>query len=75
MKKVIKLTESELTNLVKRIVNEQMENDLRSEIETLLYNSIASNDEIISILRQIADEREKSRRIRHKAKSRFREDI
>lgn len=71
MKKVIRLSETELTKLVKRIVNEEMENDLRSDIERLLYNSNASNDEIISILRQIADEREESRRVRRDVQSRF----
>jgi hypothetical protein len=74
MKKVIKLTESELTNLVKRIVSEGMEdNTLYSDIMDVIRNSNASHEETVSILRSIADEMTSERRVKRDAVSRFRD--
>ena len=62
MKKTIRLTESELINLIKQAINEDMfDNGLEYEIKDLIRNSNTSNEEAISILRNIADEMESSR--------------
>jgi hypothetical protein len=60
MKKVIKLTESDLTNLIKRIVNEN-KNETR-EINRILDDIISSfefsekgNDEMITLAQYILD--------------------
>ena len=59
MKNTIRLTESELTNLVKKIVNENMmENDLYQNINDVLDNSIASENEKIQVLRHILNQKE-----------------
>ena len=59
MKKTIRLTETELTDLVKRIVNEDMmENDLYQNINDVLDNSIASENEKIQVLRHILNQKE-----------------
>ena len=74
MKKTIRLTESELINLIKQAINEDMfDNGLEYEIKDLIRNSNTSNEEAISILRNIADEMESSRRVRRDAESRFRD--
>ena len=74
MKKVIKLTESELTNLVRRIINEDMDdNTLYSDIMGVIRNSNASHEETVSILRSIADEMTSERRVKRDAVSRFRD--
>jgi uncharacterized protein (UPF0335 family) len=76
MKKVIKLTESELTNLVNRIVSEEMEeNTLYSDIMDVIRNSNSSHEEAVSILRNIADEMTSERRVRRGVESRFRESM
>lgn len=59
MKRTIRLSESELTNLIKRIVNENMmENDLYQNINDVLDNSIASENEKIQVLRHILNQKE-----------------
>jgi hypothetical protein len=76
MKKVIKLTEAELTNLVKRIVSEDMfENTLYSDIMGIIHNSNSSHEETIDVLKSIVDEMESSRRVRRGAESRFRDSM
>jgi hypothetical protein len=76
MKKTIRLTESELINLIKQAINEDMfDNGLEYEIKDLIRNSNTSNEEAISILRNIADEMESSRRVRRDAGSRFRDEM
>jgi thymidylate synthase len=75
MAKIQKLTERDITNLVKRIVNEQddmdNEGDLRSEIMSLIHNSNASHGEIVDILEDITDEIVSSKRIRRDVESRW----
>jgi thymidylate synthase len=75
MAKIQKLTERDITNLVKRIVNEQddmdNEGDLRSEIMSLIHNSNASHEEIVDILEDITDEIVSSKRIRRDVESRW----
>ena len=76
MKKVIRLTERDLTRLVKRIVSENMEeNTLYSDIMDVIRNSNSSHEETVSILRNIADEMSSARKVRRGAESRFRDDM
>ena len=76
MKKVIRLTERDLTRLVKRIVSEDMEeNTLYSDIMDVIRNSNSSHEETVSILRIIADEMSSSRKVRRGAESLFRDDM
>jgi len=72
MKKVIKLTESDLTNLVSKIVNENLyDNDLYSKIIKVLSNSNSSHREKLEILYIIIDEMESAQKMR----SRMRGDM
>jgi hypothetical protein len=75
MARIQKLTERDITKLVKRIVNEQddmdNEGDLRSEIMSLIHNSNASHEEIVDILEDITDEIVSSRRMRRDVESRW----
>jgi len=72
MKKVIKLTESDLTNLVSKIVNESLyDNDLYSKIIKVLSNSNSSHREKLEILYIIIDEMESAQKMR----SRMRGDM
>jgi thymidylate synthase len=75
MARIQKLTERDITKLVKRIVNEQddmdNEGDLRSEIMSLIHNSNASHEEIVDILEDITDEIVSSKRIRRDVESRW----
>jgi len=75
MGRIVKLTERDITNLVKRIVNEQdnmdNEGDLRSEIMSLIHNSNASHEEIVDILEDITDEIVSSKRMRRDVESRW----
>ena len=74
MKKPIRLTETELTKIVNRVLNEQeMENPLYNDIMSIIRNSNASHEETIEILRSIINEMQSSRRVRRNAESRFRD--
>lgn len=74
MKKPIRLTETELTKIVNRVLNEQeMENPLYDDIMSVIRNSNASHEETIEILRSIINEMKSSRRVRRNAESRFRD--
>ena len=46
-------------------------NDLGTKIEKLIWNSNYSNEEIVSILRNIADEIENSRKFKNNLKDRW----
>jgi len=73
MKKTIILTESELTNIIKKIINEDLsENTLYSDIKSVIRDSNSSNQETIEVLKSIIDEMESSRRMRRDVESRFR---
>jgi hypothetical protein len=72
MKKTIRLTEVELTNLINRIVSEQeFENTLYNDIMGLIRNSNSSHRETIDVLKLIVDEMESSKRVRRDVESRF----
>ena len=59
MKKIVRLTESDLTRIIKRVINENMSNnDLYKEITEILWNSNASNEEQISVLKYILNQKE-----------------
>ena len=76
MRKVIRLTERDLTRLVKRIVIEDMEeNTLYSDIMGLIRNSNSSHEETIDVLNSIVDEMSSSRRLRRDVEKRFRDDM
>lgn len=76
MRKVIRLTERDLTRLVKRIVSEDMEeNTLYSDIMGLIRNSNSSHEETIDVLNSIVDEMSSSRRLRRDVEKRFRDDM
>jgi len=57
MKNRIRLTEGDLIRLVKRVINENHEeNSLYKEIKSVIRNSISPSEERVNILRMIADE-------------------
>ena len=73
MKKITRLLESDITRIVKRVINEDMsENTLHSDIMGLIHNSNSSHEETLSILRSIVNEMESSRRVRRDVENRFR---
>ena len=76
MRRTVRLTERDLTRLIKRIVNEGMfENSLYSDIMDVIKNSNSSHEETVSVLRNIVDEMTLSRKVRRGAESRFRDDM
>jgi hypothetical protein len=76
MKKIVRLTESGLDRIVRRVINEDMsENTLYRDIMGVIHNSNSSHEETLSILRSIADEMESSRRVRRNTEKRFRGDM
>jgi hypothetical protein len=71
-----RMDERHIERIIKKVIKEDMfDNNLEYEIKDLIKNSNASNEESISILRNIADEMESSRRIRRGAESRFRDEM
>ncbi len=71
-----RMDERHIEKIIKKVIKEDMfDNNLEYDIKELIRNSNASNEESISILRNIADEMESSRRVRRGAESRFRDDI
>ena len=76
MKKIIRLTESDLTILVKRVIKENIKNNsLHSDIMGLIRNSNSSHEETIDVLNSIVDEMSSSRRLRRDVEKRFRDDM
>ena len=72
MKKVIKLTENDLSKIVKRVVNESLyENKLYNEITSVIKNSNASRTEVLDVLKGIADEMESGMNMRKDIKKRW----
>jgi len=74
MKRIIRLTERDLTRLVKQVISENYENSLYSDIMELIKNSNSSHEETISVLNSIVDEMSSSRRLRRDVEKRFRDD-
>ena len=74
MRRTVRLTESDLTRLVRRIVKENYENSLYSDIMGLITSSNSSHEETISVLNSIVDEMSSSRRLRRDVEKRFRDD-
>ena len=71
-----RLDEKHIEKIIKKVIKEDMfDSGLEYEIKELIRNSNISNDESISLLRNIADEMESSRRVRRGAVSRFRDEM
>ncbi len=71
-----RMDERHIEKIIKKVIKEDMfDNNLEYDIKELIRNSNASNEESISILRNIADEMESSRRVRRGAVSRFRDEM
>ena len=69
MKKVIKLTESDLTKLISKVINESLyENDLYSKITNVIRNSNSSKEETLEILHIIIDQMESAKKMRSRFK-------
>lgn len=69
MKKVIKLTESDLTKLISKVINESLyENDLYSKIMNVIRNSNSSKEETLEILHIIIDQMESAKKMRSRFK-------
>ncbi len=72
MKKVIKLTENDLSKIVKKVVNESLyENKLYNEITSVIKNSNASRTEVLDVLKGIANEMESGMNMRKDIKKRW----
>ncbi len=71
-----RMDERHIEKIIKKVIKEDIfDNNLEYDIKELIRNSNASNEESISILRNIADEMESSRRVRRGAESRFRDEM
>ena len=83
MKKIIRLTEKDLTRIVKRTIKESedisftpnMGGDLKSDIMDILNNDISSNEEKIHILKMIAHDMERSNKMTNNVRDRFRNNL
>ena len=72
MKKLVKLTESDLTRIVKRVINEQSEDEydgdyaptLKEKIEGVIRNSVTNREEVIQVLEDILRERKSANSMR-----------
>jgi hypothetical protein len=72
MKKVIKLTENDLSKIVKRVVNESLyENELHMKIMSVIKDSNASRTEVLDVLKGIANEMESGMNMRKDIKKRW----
>jgi hypothetical protein len=71
-----RLDEKHIEKIIKKVIKEDMfDGGLEYEIKELIKNSNISNEETISILRNIADDMESSRRVRRGVESRFRNEM
>ena len=76
MKKIIKLTESDLSRIVKRAISEQSMADyeeeedytptLKEKIESVIRDSVTSREEVIQVLEDILRERRSGEKIRNR---------
>lgn len=70
MKKITRLTEKNISNIVKKVINENIQdNNLYQEINDVLSNSNESQEEQIQILKYILKQKEEE------TKSRFNPDL
>ncbi len=71
-----RLDERHIERIIKKVIKEDMfDSGLEYEIKELIKNSNTSNEDAISILRNIVDEMESSRRVRRGVESRFRNEM
>jgi hypothetical protein len=71
-----RMNERHIERIIKKVIKEDMfDSGLEYEIKELIKNSNISNEETISILRNIADDMESSRRVRRGVESRFRNEM
>jgi hypothetical protein len=71
-----RMNERHIERIIKKVIKEDMfDSGLEYEIKELIKNSNISNEETISILRNIADDIESSRRVRRGVESRFRNEM
>ena len=71
-----KINERHIKRIIKKVIKEDMfDGGLEYEIKELIKNSNTSNEETISILRNIADDMDSSRRVRRGVESRFRNEM
>ena len=71
-----KINERHIERIIKKVIKEDVfDSGLEYEIKELIKNSNISNEETISILRNIADDMESSRRVRRGVESRFRNEM
>ena len=76
MKKIIKLTESDLARIVKRAISEQSMDDyededdytptLKEKIESVIRDSVTNREEVIQVLEDILRERRSGEKIRNR---------
>jgi len=71
-----RMNERHIERIIKKVIKEDMfDSGLEYEIKELIKNSKTSNEETISILRNIADDMDSSRRVRRGVESRFRNEM
>ena len=71
-----RMNERHIERIIKKVIKEDMfDSGLEYEIKELIKNSNISNEETISILRNIADEMESSRRVRRGVEYSFRNEM
>jgi len=71
-----RMNERHIERIIKKVIKEDMfDSGLEYEIKELIKNSNISNEETISILRNIADDMDSSRRVRRGVESRFRNEM
>lgn len=71
MKKIVRITESDIEQLVKKIIKEDIQNNqLYLDLNKVISNSNSSRDEIMKVLEYMIDEREKSNQMRSRMLSR-----
>lgn len=71
MKKIIRLTESDLVKIVKRTINEEFdeyEDDytptLKEKIESVIRNSVSNREEVIQVLEDLLREKKSANSMR-----------
>ena len=72
MKKVVRLTESDLVRIVKRTINEQLEDEyeddytptLKEKIESVIRNSVTNREEVIQVLEDLLREKKSANSMR-----------